>query len=74
LPDPSIVLMGLSLALSAEVDRRPTVRIDDAALITPAAGDLVGVPPEVPELGSIPADNEQCRRRTKRIPTLAGRG
>jgi len=33
-------------------------RIDDAALITPATGDLVGVPPEVPELGAAPANNE----------------
>jgi hypothetical protein len=58
----------------SQVDRSPAVGINDAALITPATGDLVGVPPEVPKLGAVPTDNEQCRRRTKRIPTLAGRG
>ena len=52
-----------AFAIFSKVNRRPAVRIDDAALITPAPGDLVGVPPEVPELGAVPADNEQCRRR-----------
>jgi hypothetical protein len=47
-----------ALAILPEEDRAPAVRIDHAALITPTAGDLVGVPPEVPKLGTVPADNE----------------
>jgi hypothetical protein len=46
------------LAFTAKVDRRTAVRIDDAALITPAMGDLVGVPPEVPKLGAVPSDDK----------------
>jgi hypothetical protein len=37
-----------TLALSAEVDRAAAVGIDDVALITPTAGNLIRVPPEVP--------------------------
>ena len=48
-----------ALAFTAKVDRRASVSIDHAALITPATCDLVGVPPEVPELGTIPTNNEQ---------------
>ena len=50
-----------ALALSAEVDRRATFRIDDAALITSATCDLEGVPPEVPELGTVSSYDEHCR-------------
>ena len=56
-----------AFAVTAKVDRRPTVRIDDAALITAAAGNLVGVPPEVPELGAVSTDHEKCRRGANRI-------
>src|SRR5271157_1405650 len=45
-----------AFALCTEVDRRPTVGIDDAALVTAAAGNLVSVPPEVPELTPISSD------------------
>ena len=63
-----------ALAFTAEVDRAPAVRINHAALITPAAGNLVGMPPEIPELGSVPSDHEYCRRITQRIPTFTRRG
>ncbi len=52
-----------AFALRAEVDRSPAVGIDNAALIAAAAGNLVGVPPEVPKLGPISTHHEQCRRR-----------
>jgi len=52
-----------AFAIFSEIYRRPTVRVDDAALITSTASDLVGMPPEVPEFGAVPANNEQCRSR-----------
>ena len=63
-----------AFTLRAEVDRRATVRIDHAALITPAAGDLIGVPPEVPELAAISPQHPYGRTTADRIPTLTRRG
>ena len=59
-----------AFAIFSEIYRSPAVRIDDAALVTPAPGDFISVPPEVPELGAVPANNEQRRAVAKRIPTL----